>query len=244
MSAGAVKGETLGNRHRSHDSSRRRSGLHTGYGARRLRRRPCRSWPMQRHRPYLYGGAIMTHGRCLRRYRCCGTWERSKRQNGVFVKSGIYSHETASPGAERKRTTKMRGVHPMNLGDEITARQSLIEAAPKAWAEDKEALEFPYRACKTFGAAVVSSKDLALHQSLGCGDATSGNPARLPEASQLGHRPIARGHRLCSAGRAPAGHGLYMRPIRPGGFCRALTGRTGLTGSWLGAQTPRTSRRR
>jgi hypothetical protein len=87
-----------------------------------------------------------------------GTWERAERQNGVFVKSSIYSHEPESPGAERKRTTKMRGVRPMNLGEGMTAEQWLIEAAPEAWAEDREALEFPYQAYKTFGAAVVSSK--------------------------------------------------------------------------------------
>ena len=52
----------------------------------------------------------------------------------------------------------MRGVRPTNLGEGITAEQWLIEAAPKAWAEDREALEFPYQAYKTFGAAVVSSK--------------------------------------------------------------------------------------
>jgi hypothetical protein len=103
-----------------------------------------------------------------------GMWEASLRQNGVFVKAGIYTHEpyqeTASDdyGADKqagkpvKRATKMRGIRPASLPQGVTAEQWLIEKVPQAWERDDVSLEFPYRAYKTFGAALASRKSWEL----------------------------------------------------------------------------------
>ena len=96
----------------------------------------------------------------------------------------------------------------------------LIEAAPKAWAEDREALEFPYQAYKTFGAAVVSSKTwrFAGHWLAGMRRAeiqhvSLKRTARaLPDRARptaLFGRESAGGPSLCSI--------PHLRPIRSGG---------------------------
>ena len=87
-----------------------------------------------------------------------GTWEQALREDGVFVKAGIYSHRPFTGEAKQGsvRSTKMRGIRPTNLPDGMTAEQWLIKSVPAAWAADLDALEFPYRAYKTVGAAVAS----------------------------------------------------------------------------------------
>ena len=84
-----------------------------------------------------------------------GTWERSLRKKGVFVKAGIYSHEPGDD-APTERTTKMRGIRPSSLPEDRTPAEWLIEEVPMAWERDHPSLKFPYRAYKTFGAALAS----------------------------------------------------------------------------------------
>lgn len=97
-----------------------------------------------------------------------GTWERSSRKNGVFVKAGIYMHEpdedapshdgsADKQGAKLiKRATKMRGICLSSLPKGMTAERWLIEAVPQAWGRDDPSLKFPYSAYKTVGAALAS----------------------------------------------------------------------------------------
>ena len=100
-----------------------------------------------------------------------GAWQKSSRQKGVFVKAGIYSHErynddaSTEAGAEgkpTKRVTKMRGIRPASLPQGMTAEQWLIEKVPQAWERDDPSLVFPYRAYKTFGAALASRESWKL----------------------------------------------------------------------------------
>jgi hypothetical protein len=103
-----------------------------------------------------------------------GTWERSQRKNGVFVKAGIYSHEPCEkPASESCATsqaaskparpsTKMRGIRPSSLPEGRTPEKWLIEEVPNAWERDDPSLKFAYRAYKTLGAALASRKSWGL----------------------------------------------------------------------------------
>ena len=76
-----------------------------------------------------------------------GARERLLRQNGVFVKSGIYSHEAYAEGQSGQAgetsnepiapTTRMRGIRPASLPEGMTARQWLVNEVPQAWKRDE-----------------------------------------------------------------------------------------------------------
>ena len=184
-----------------------------------------------------------------------GTWERAYRQDGVFVKAGIYSHAPYEPGPKpgglrrphAKRSTKMRGIRPSSLPPGMTAEQWLIDEVPDAWAHDAEALQFPYRAYKTFGAALASREawKLAGHWIEGMREA---DIQRISQKRDC--RGLSRSFRstvMCSLGKSVVPYHCSTRLPRKtqsAGSCRDLTARNGSMASWQSGRKPTRSRRR